>query len=285
METVRFHFDNLFFNDPLELGPYRLRQAGDLAADRGFRCERHRQKWHELSYILSGTAEFVCDDEAVKVKQGDLIFNSRGSFHTISGSVEEPMRYTYIAFEIADCSRQEERWLSDFYDSLASCKVAADSAISGAFMEILENFLNRDAFFTRLTEDALRRLLVCAMRAFSGSSRRVRIPEGHGDKSGLLSGICRSIDADPDNIHILSELPERLGYSYSYLSGLFSKAMGMSMRQYYQMRRHEQACTLLRAGHSVTAVAEKQGYGSVHAFSHAFAARQGVPPSIYIKEK
>ena len=59
METVRFHFDNLFFNDPLELGPYRLRQAGDLAADRGFRCGRHRQKWHELSYILSGTAEFV----------------------------------------------------------------------------------------------------------------------------------------------------------------------------------------------------------------------------------
>lgn len=285
METVRFHFDNLFFNDPLALGPYQLLQAGDLAAGGAYRCNEHKQKWHELSCVLSGTAIFWCNGNAFPVKQGDLIFNARGSIHAIEGSEAEPLRYAYVAFEIADCTKQEERCLSAFYDNLPSGKVSAGTPVSGAFLEILENFLNRDAFFEKLTEDALRRLLVYAMREFRGDSRRIRIPEGDGDKSRLLSHVCRIIDTAPEDIHILQELPKQLGYSYSYLSGLFSKAMGMSLRQYHQVRRHEQACAWLKAGHSVTAVAEKQGYGSVHAFSHAFAAREGVPPSIYTKEK
>lgn len=281
MERIRFHFENIFFNDPLSLGPYRILQVGDLAASGTYTCDPHTQRCHEISYIVSGKADFVCGKETVSVAAGDSIFNPKDSLHAIFGSAEEPLRYEYIAFEIVDTARKEEEWLAAFFDSAAPGKTVGGPAVAAVFQEILENLLNRDEFFDRLTEDALRRLLIYTKREFAGDGRRVRLPESGGDKNQLLSRICRYIDQTPEDIRLLSALPERCGYSYSYLSGLFSKRMGMSLREYYRMRRHEQACKLLEDGISVTAVAEKQGYSSVHAFSHAFTAREGVPPSIY----
>lgn len=281
LERMRFHFDNIFFDDPLLLGPYHILQVGDLAASGSYFCEPHTQRWHEISFIVSGKATFTCGKGTITVVPGDVVFNPRGSLHAITSDGKEPLRYEYIAFKIADTTAAEEALLATFFNSAPPSKTENGTAVGGAFQEILENLLNRDPFFKRLTEDAVRRLLVYTKRAFEGRTPRVRLPEGGSDKNRLLSRICRYIDSHPEDIQLLSRLPARCGYSYSYLSGLFSKAMGMSLREYYRMRRHEQAQTYLKAGMSVTDVAQKQGYSSVHAFSHAFTAREGVPPSIY----
>ncbi len=283
MDGIRFHFDNLFFDDPLLLGPYRILQLGDLAANGKYSCERHIQNWHEISYIVSGTATFLCGENAVEVTAGDVLFNPKGSAHAIISGGEDPLRYEYVAFEIVNTDNKEERLLATFFDTASPGKVGTQAGVASAFQEILENLLNRDAFFCRLTEDALRRLLVYTQRAFTGDMHRVRLPESGSDKNHMLSRICRCIDETPEDIHLLRTLPARCGYSYSYLSALFSQKMGMSLRAYYQMRRHEQARKLLASGMRVTAVAEKQGYSSMHAFSHAFTAREGVSPGTYIK--
>ncbi len=50
------------------------------------------------------------------------------------------------------------------------------------------------------------------------------------------------------------------------------------------MSRHKRACELLCEGYSVTAVAEKMGYSSIHVFSKAFSAREGMSPSAYAEK-
>ena len=59
--------------------------------------------------------------------------------------------------------------------------------------------------------------------------------------------------------------------------------MGESLQEYFLRRKYDYACELLQRGISVTEVAERLGYQSVHAFSRAFRARMGITPSVYGK--
>ena len=71
-ESIRFHFDNIHFDAPLALGPYRVMQFGDLSAAR-HTCAPHIQRVHELSCIVSGAATFTCGGQTYAVRRGDHI--------------------------------------------------------------------------------------------------------------------------------------------------------------------------------------------------------------------
>ena len=60
--------------------------------------------------------------------------------------------------------------------------------------------------------------------------------------------------------------------------------MGLSLKEYFLMSRHRRACELLKGGMSVTAVAERMGYSSIHVFSKSFTSREGLSPSEYVKK-
>lgn len=55
--------------------------------------------------------------------------------------------------------------------------------------------------------------------------------------------------------------------------------MGMSINQYYQKVRFQKALELLGARFTVTQVAEKLGFDSIHSFSRAFKNHFGQPPT------
>ncbi|MDD6883748.1 MAG: AraC family transcriptional regulator [Eubacteriales bacterium] len=282
---IRFHFDNLHFDDPLNLGPYRVMQVGDLASDGDFKCPSHIQQVHEITYIVNGSAVFVCDGKRIPVEKGMVVVNTRGSLHEILPVEHAPLRYYYIGLEISDTSAPEDKILKHFLDTCRRNTASADRSVAGAFQDIFCNMLNQDSFSTQLMRDAVRKLLVWTKRSFDGGGRHVYLPEIQSGKSRFLSEVCSYLDSSVEDMGALKRLPAQFGYSYSYLSGMFSKAMGLSLRQYFLMRRHEHECTLLKQGYSVTAVAEKMGYGSVHSFSHAFAARNGAAPSLYTTQR
>ena len=281
---IRFHFDNLHFDAPLRLDPYRVMQVGDLASDGGFSCPEHRQVVDEITYIAEGNAVFLCDGTPYPVEKGDVVVNRKGTLHAIDAK-HSSLRYYYIGLEIADCSAKEEQALRHFLETDKKCVARADRSVASAFQDIFGNMLNRDAFSDRLIADAVRKMLVWTKRSFEGSSARIYLPEIASGRGRFLSEICVFLDSSVEDMDALKCLPQRFGYSYSYLSGLFSKALGMNLREYFLMRRHEHECTLLKQGCSVTAIAEKMGYSSVHSFSHAFSAREGIAPSVYKKKE
>lgn len=70
---VRFHFDEVHWQVPLELGTYLLVQAGDLAAEVNYVCMPHIQEVYEISYIVSGRGTFVADGGSYPVERGTLV--------------------------------------------------------------------------------------------------------------------------------------------------------------------------------------------------------------------
>ena len=278
-DMPRFHFDNIFVENPPATGPYRIWQVGDYATESRFICGRHYQKWMEVSYCVSGKCDFFADEQKYSLTPGDMIITRSGRMHDIRAIGQEGIRYYYLAFSIVDISDAVENKIQLFF--APEYPTRADKSVAGAFQDIFRNILNQDEFSLKLTEDAVRKLLVWTIHSFRGDANRVYLPETVSNKNRLLSQVCAYLEESAEDINALKTLSERFGYSYSYLSAMFSKSMGMSLKKYFRMHRHEYARELLDCGNSVTDVAEKLGYSSVHVFSYAFSEIEGISPSNY----
>ncbi len=279
-ESIRFHFDNIHFDAPLALGPYRVMQFGDLSAAR-HTCAPHIQRVHELSCIVSGAATFTCGDQTYAVRRGDLVFSPRTTVHAIDADGD--LRFYYIGFAVVDRTDPTDRQLGTFFDAAAPFAAPYDTELTDAFSGLFQNYLNPDEFSAARMTDAVRQLLIASVRAHRQTPMRVYHPTAVPEKSRLLAELCAYLDGHPAQIDALAQLPARFGYSAPYLSALFSDAMGVSLRTYFLTQRHAYACRLLADGHSVTETAQILQYNSIHAFSRAFRARAGVSPSGYIQ--
>ena len=108
-EFVKFHFDNVFYEEPKSFPPFKIIQVGDIDTYSGYECRKHTQVANEITYIVSGNAKVVCGDKTYLCKSGDLVFNPVGTTHAIKSSDEHSLRYYYIAFEVWDIGNDIEK--------------------------------------------------------------------------------------------------------------------------------------------------------------------------------
>lgn len=282
-DFVKFHFDNSFYDKPMSFSPYSLVQVGDIDTYSGFKCVKHTQIAHEITYIVRGNATMLCDDKTYSCKTGDLIFNPKGTAHAIDSADGHSLRYYYIAFDIVDKSGKCEQQLADFFKNAKAGCMTADRSIPHTFHDIFLNLYGKDEFSSAIVADCIRKLLIYALRSLEGTANKVYVPDVRFGKKRTVSQICSFIDSSVEDIDALKKLPQKFGYSYSHISSFFSKSMGLSLKEYFLMSRHRRACELLRSGMSVTAVAERMGYSSIHVFSKAFTAREGISPSCFVR--
>lgn len=277
--NVRFEYDKASFEKPLPFGAYRVYQIGDISTDASYHCGLHRQVCHELAYVLKGEADILLGKDIHRVKAGTLIFIPFGCNHDIH-SRSDDYRSNHIGFMIEN-GVGDDKYLEDYFNNLDPVCVQGIKNIKYAFYNILSNMYNNDEFSTKLLADSVRNLLISALRSIRGGCDwQYSVDIGSG-RNILISQVCAYIDASVENRDVLKELSQHFNYSYSHISNVFTKAMNMSLKDYFLMRRYEKACELLRSGLAVTDVAERVGYSSIHAFSHFFTRREGVAPGIY----
>ncbi len=284
MNTVKFHFDNVFYEQPKVFAPYRIYQVGDIDTYSGFVCRPHRQIADEITYIVSGNANMLCGDKTVLCKAGDVIFNPKGTMHAIDSADGHSLRYYYITFDILDKSRDIENLLSGLFEKQAPGVSHADRSISHTFHDIFLNINSSDEFSDIIISDSIRKLLMYTLRSLDGRANNIYMPDMRFGKKRTVAQICSFIDDNVEDIALLKKLPQKFGYSYSHISSFFSKSMGLSLKEYFLMSRHRRECELLKSGMSVTAVSDKMGYSAIHVFSKAFTAREGIPPSAYAEK-
>ena len=283
-DFVKFHFDNTFYDEPMSFPPFNIVQVGDIDTYSGFKCTKHIQIAHEITYIVRGNGTMLCDDKTHFCKTGDIIFNPKGTAHAIDSADGHSLRYYYIAFDIPDTSNECEKALAEFFSSAKAGCMTADRSIPHTFHDIFLNLYGKDEFSSVIVTDSIRKLLIYVLRSLSGDANMVYVPDLRFGKKRTVAQICSFIDSNVEDINALKKLPQRFDYSYSHISSFFSKSMGLSLKEYFLMSRHRRACELLRSGMSVTAVSERMGYSSIHVFSKAFSGRENISPSVYAQK-
>ncbi|CAB3756512.1 AraC family transcriptional regulator [Paraburkholderia solisilvae] len=248
------------------------------------------------------------DGEAVLLRPGDFVLLPHADGHTIRGSLDVKAPRCFEVDVSAASRRQAQtfRWAAD--------EGVAGSFLAGAFYfdgAPLRSLLTGLPGLIHLTCDksmeppwlaAISHFLDVESRAASpGASlmvsrlidllviRTLRMwVSRQGSRAGWLSGltderiglVLNAMHQAPDHPWTVQSLADTAMMSRSTFSDRFTAVVGLPPLRYLTRWRLTIAADLLRAGTlKVTDVAYGAGYGSEAAFSRAFKAQFGYPPS------
>jgi AraC family transcriptional regulator, regulatory protein of adaptative response / methylated-DNA-[protein]-cysteine methyltransferase len=99
----------------------------------------------------------------------------------------------------------------------------------------------------------------------------------------VVRQVCRYIEDHPDGPTTLTALGAHVGISPSHLQRLFKSIMGVTPRQYVEVRRLDRFKEQLREGDAVTGALYDAGYRSSSQLYMQAPARLGMTPTTYRK--
>lgn len=291
VKKAKFHFDALYEDILLKVGPYKLFQTGDLNCTSGYIVEPHTQIVHEISYIVSGKGSYFIDEKEYKMEKGMIFLDTIDEIHAIKSSHEDPLRFFYLGFVFNEDYLHIPKYieLKTFFDTLPQrvmSVVNTDICIQDIFVKIFNELIVKDFLSEGMLESYLTQLISITYRIFNKEQcgKTYLISNNQESKEKFVYDIVNYIDSHIESITNLTDLSYRFGYSYSYITKIFSSIMGEPLKQYYHRKKFEKSAQMLKNGMSVTQISDTLGYNSVHSFSRAFSNYFGVPPSKYNEE-
>lgn len=287
IKGVNFHFDNLYFEEPVKLGSVLLWQVGDICCTPGFVLEPHKQYCYEITYIVSGTAEIGRDDERYGIKPGQFFMNRPGDLHSIYVDQKEQLRYFYLGFDFASVtSNPTMKMLKEAFDNLDTPVAVDVSKLPDLFTSVFGELILKDAVSWEMIRYYIYQILLVTYRSLTPpKSIAYILGAGTREPYQLVYRLVNYIDNNVLNINKLTDLSKSVGYSYSYVSSRFKKVMGVSLSDYYNQRRFEKGKEMLDSGMTITEVAKMLKFQTLQSFSKAFKLYHGVSPIKYRQEK
>lgn len=282
----RFHFDFRRFGNVSDNGALSLVQIGDSVCDYGFFLGPHEQECYEISYVVSGQGWFAANGQRVDMRPGDLHVCKPGDIHEGGVNPADPFRYLYLAFNFnASVGGNLYREIRDFIHTvkITHCRDRLD--VRTPFMNALQELSGTSSYSKEMLRMYIEQILVLTYRNFSNWNVTYPGERLDDSKKRVVYSAIHYIDSRLLEIKDVAEIAAKLGYSVSYLSQLFQKEVGESLRNYFMSRKWQKATELLRTNkHSITQIAELMHYDSIHTFSRAFRRNFGLSPSQYVKE-
>jgi AraC-like DNA-binding protein len=109
--------------------------------------------------------------------------------------------------------------------------------------------------------------------------QNARAPEALHPQVQAARALLEESVSDPPSVH---DLAREVGVSPNYLSGLFHRQCGMTIRRFVEERRIAAACAYLRqSSQSIKEIAYALHFADPQHFSHLFRRIVGVSPSAY----
>lgn len=281
----KFHFDNIYMESHRLYEDIILYQIGDLSCESGYTIGDHEQYCYEISYIVSGKGCFYTNDRSYQVKKGDIYLNMPGEYHNGIADKIDPFRYFYLGyiFKEQKDGQSSLTHIHKMFDQVKNPVLPDKFNIQVPFLNIFSEIINVSSYTDLMIKTYLHQIVVLAFRNFFESWEKEYIPQGDDQKSKkMVYKVVNYIDTHIYYITDLFKIAVELGYSYSYLSRVFSLETGLSIQDYYQKKRFEKAVELLKnSDFSITRIAEDLQYQSIHSFSKAFRKNFGISPTVY----
>lgn len=239
-----------------------------------------------LIYVIDGCIYVTEGDTDYEVNAGELLILKNGIHHFGKKKIQKGTKWIFVHFRIsADCNA------SPFYPDaspLGAYDATAESiltlpkfldSVSARFEKELKTFIKYAQ-----SDDAYKKWFI-NQRLFLLLSSLAVSTQGFSNNLTLSDRICRYLS---DNIGVpfsSENIEKRFYLSYKYMSHLFKKEKGVTMQQYHNSVRMDEACRLLCSTlMSIGEIADKLGFSDVLYFSRCFRNYTGKSPSTYRKD-
>ncbi|MBR6410434.1 MAG: AraC family transcriptional regulator [Clostridia bacterium] len=281
MGQLLYHYEK-FFVDPVSYGQISLLQLGTSHCKSGAVISEHAHwDYFELTVVTSGEGIVETNGISVPVKRDDIYVSFPLDRHRISVPDNTTMHYDFFAFFVHDTELFGELQNIILQYGDPTKRVIKNGQlkqlVSSAIYEMSEDKMLKSAYL----ETLFRQIVIQIIRSFSNQSSTAAVPV---NKDELCYQIMGYITANIYSIRSLQQITEELKYDYTYLSKVFKKNTSQTISDYYNLRRLETACTLIRETDlSFTQIAAKLNYSSVYSFSKAFKKHYRIAPMDYRK--
>lgn len=239
-----------------------------------------------LIYVIDGCIYVTEGDTDYEVNAGELLILKNGIHHFGKKKIQKGTKWIFLHFRIsADCNA------SPFYPDaspLGAYDATAESiltlpkfldSVSARFEKELKTFIEYAQ-----SDDAYKKWFI-NQRLFLLLSSLAVSTHGFSNNLTLIDRICRYLS---DNIGVpfsSENIEKRFYLSYKYMAHLFKKEKGVTMQQYHNSVRMDEACRLLCSTlMSIGEIADKLGFSDVLYFSRCFRNYTGKSPSAYRKD-
>ncbi len=263
---------------------------------------------HVFTYIESGEAEFIISDKSYHLTEGAVIIMPPFKAHIIKNYSAEHLVQQVIHFDMYSTGilsappEEPEEFLpsppanpfpSDLIaakrnslldDKVICAHLSGDekTLVTKIISRMLDEYTARHNYFPLALKASMIELLCLLLR--SSSNQNVISHK----KGKTWFSIERALAYMKENFHnpdiSNDEISEAAGLSVNYLANAFNSKLNMSVHEYLNCVRIDNAKKLILLGDgNFTEISKKVGFSSIHVFSKAFKRHEGCSPSEFLK--
>lgn len=265
------------FDIPMELDECNIHSAGHYKmllpwVDKD-------EKYFCLVSVTSGSGVIHTFGKAFKIGTGCVFLAFPYEKFRIETDKNGKLEYNLLCFSLT--SKKHQRILCNV--KLAGMneqeRIHPNHNVSSAMNSIFKEF-EQPRVSREITSLLCSQIIVYMVQQYSTFS--IPVSDSDDITSRLCVLVMNYIDSHIFDIKNLSEIANTLGYNYCYLSSLFRKTTGNTIKNYFADKKMAVAAGLLSGNkRSVSVIAKNLNYSGVYAFSKAFKAHFGVSPVKY----
>jgi AraC-like DNA-binding protein len=256
-----------------------------------------------FTYIEQGEADFILDGVTYRVEAGDAIVMRPFLPHLIKilpspTGPGEPLVQYIVHFDLyyseerskwdnlgIKWEEQRTRWQEEMvlepFSPIARIKTHNRPDLVRAFLRMYRDFGDKAPVSTLMLKAGMTQLLAIFLDSqMVGYGKEGRPTKGWNIIEKCIHHIHQHFH-DPNLNHLM--ICNEIGFSTSHVSYLFKEQLGVTVHQYVEHIRIEQAKKrIIHGNESLTAISEKVGYNSIHSFSRAFKHKVGMTASHFM---
>ncbi|MEC0244843.1 AraC family transcriptional regulator [Paenibacillus chitinolyticus] len=276
-------FDRWHLERPMTLGNFVLEQVRDSCFHKELQAFPEKTKSFTLLYALSGRGTLVWEGRPASFGEREFVLAAPGGSWKLDTS-PGPIRLLTMRFRDTSGKFGLEEISSGYAEADGSPVRKDDGTLEELLLGLQKEIGFKDSYTKAMAESYLQQIAVALCRTkrahVNAANDSAFVPAA--SRKELAYQAVAFLDHSLLEIRELSQLAGVLGYSYSHLSHVFRLEMGESLQSYWTRKRILKAMRLLQTGRTtVTGVAEKLHYQSIHSFSKAFKKIAGLTPSDY----
>lgn len=254
---------------------------------------------YELLFVKSGHARVRIEDRLYEARPGDIFLFKPKQRHSIELTGNETFIQPHIHFDLIAQQNSPDVYVSfksldqmDDYEKTLFREDITDQFISPfpSFIRIQNTYLIEQYIFDIIQKYESRQpfsqIILQGLFLQLWYYLLVEIQLDRKTLSSkkwiLVDEIKRYLDQNTDRVITMDQLASQFYINKFYISRLFKQMYNISPIQYHTQRRIQQAVKLLYLTNlSITEIASRVGYNSIHRFSKVFKSILGVAPSVY----
>ncbi|WP_151737475.1 helix-turn-helix domain-containing protein [Paenibacillus tengchongensis] len=244
--------------------------------------------------VESGKGELELNGSSCSVQTGTLIYIAAGTVHRWTADPDTPMVHRCVYFDWKYVSRPEFSYQRDYFGEPGSFRTELISPQPELELQGITGSSSLQlwiSYFNALTPppELLGQRNPWDKLAYNGAFQMflhqfIAGAVKNGARDPRISRILARIEKEPPALseQCLYEWAEALGLKKSRFHDLFKSDTGYTPNHYLKrLKFHRIAEDLVYSNLSITGIAAKHGFSSVHYFSKAFRLMTGLPPSEY----